>query len=221
MLCSKCSAEVKPIVALDIDGTLGDYHTHFLMFASRYLGKTDGWWTDMYGGGDHGSFREWFCKASGQDLRTFRDIKLAYRQGAQKRSMPIFRGASALTELLKDGYGAEVWITTTRPFLRLDNVDPDTRFWLEHHGIKYDNLIADDEKMGRLWELVDPYRVVGVLDDLLPPLIDAVKLFPNAITIMRKTAYNMKLNWVNEADELKDAGGWISEKIKEWEVQYA
>ena len=28
----------KPIVALDIDGTLGDYHAHFLWFAERYFG---------------------------------------------------------------------------------------------------------------------------------------------------------------------------------------
>lgn len=28
-----------PIVALDIDGTLGDYHSHFLRFAEQWLDK--------------------------------------------------------------------------------------------------------------------------------------------------------------------------------------
>jgi hypothetical protein len=38
VLCTRCSSVVKPLVAVDIDGTLGDYHTHFLNFAREYLG---------------------------------------------------------------------------------------------------------------------------------------------------------------------------------------
>ena len=35
--CSVCSDQVKPIVALDIDGTLGEYHGQFVKFATMYF----------------------------------------------------------------------------------------------------------------------------------------------------------------------------------------
>ena len=48
MLCTSCSAVIRPVVAFDLDGSLGDYHNHFLNFAEGYLdrwivyGKIDG-----------------------------------------------------------------------------------------------------------------------------------------------------------------------------------
>src|SRR5256885_3623561 len=129
MVWSECSRVVKPVVAIDIDGTIGDYHTHFLTFAEQWLAVGRNHW-DYHG---DENFGDWFCGRYGVDKTIYRQIKLAYRQGGLKRSMPVYSG---MVELVREiGSVAEVWLTTTRPYLRLDQVDPDTRFWLERHGI--------------------------------------------------------------------------------------
>lgn len=167
MRCSACSAPVKPIVSLDIDGTLGDYHGHFQSFAQNYLGRPVR--QDRY---DYTCpYPEWL----GLDKTTYREVKLAYRQGGLKRSMPAFTGASWLTQGLS-ARGAEVWIATTRPYLRLDNIDPDTRHWLERNEIHYDAMIYGEEKYQKLIEQVDSDRIVGVVDDLPEQLEHAIAL---------------------------------------------
>lgn len=167
MLCSNCGAVLKPVVALDIDGTLGDYHTHLLDFMRDYFGREfshrwdgEGNWEDFLG----------------LNREQYRDAKLAFRQGGLKRTMPVFGGAVALTHALHQA-GAEVWITTTRPWMRLDSVDPDTREWLNRNGFYYDHLLYDEHKYEILAERVNPYRVVSVLDDLLEQCEEASKVF--------------------------------------------
>lgn len=172
MRCSSCNGEVKPVVALDIDGTLGDHHGHFLEFAERYVGKRLG---PMMLNPDHpGSvaypYDEEFSDWLGLPKDIYRETKLAYRQGGMKRLMPVHEGASELVANLRS-FGAEVWLCTTRPYLRLDNIDPDTREWLRRHDIGYDGLIYGEDKYHRLADIVGPGRVVGVLDDL-PEMID-------------------------------------------------
>lgn len=186
MLCSKCSQPLSPVVAVDIDGTLGDYHGHFLKFAANYLG-----WKELVQDYDGAQpFKKWFCEAAGVDLRTYRDIKLAYRQGAMKRSMPMFDGANRLTDAIVAA-GAELWLTTTRPYLRLDNVDPDTRWWLDMRGIRhYTGLVYADEKYRHLSQLVDPGRVVAVVDDLPEMVEQASQVFHWTVPILRKTKWN-------------------------------
>lgn len=171
MLCSNCSHEVRPIVAIDVDGTLGDYHGHFINFMHAYLGledEADVEWID-YDGTE--PFSEWCERMYEIDLATFRTIKLAYRQGGMKRTMPIRTGAQALCWAVKDA-GAELWITTTRPYLALDNIVPDTVEWLRRHEIEYDGLLFDEDKYAVLADRVDSRRVVAVLDDL-PEMYDA------------------------------------------------
>lgn len=112
----------KPIVAIDIDGTLADYHGYFLNFASQYLGRAMPSPSQINPGMRLSEFM-------GIDHDTYRQVKLAYRQGGLKRSMPAFPGAKELCQSVIDA-GAELWICTTRPYLRLDNIDPDTREWL-------------------------------------------------------------------------------------------
>src|SRR4051812_4114759 len=111
MRCSECSREVQPVVAIDIDGTLADYHWHFTEFAEKYLGRKLSF--------DYDGATE-FSEYLGIDKATYREIKLAYRQGGLKRWMPPFKGASTFVRLVKE-MGNEVWLTTTRPYLRLDN----------------------------------------------------------------------------------------------------
>src|SRR4051812_7630860 len=128
MLCSQCSKRVKPIVAVDIDGTLGDYHSHFLDFARNWIGldgpegKVEGTAAAQLGLYDGSKqFRKWFESAFGVDKTTYRLIKLAYRQGGMKRTMPPYPEMIFAVQQWKRA-GAEVWVTTTRPFLRLDGV---------------------------------------------------------------------------------------------------
>lgn len=186
MLCSKCSDPVKPIVCIDIDGTMGDYHRHFLDFAATYLGYNGVLRTTYTGACE---FKHWFCKAFDTDVRTFRDIKLAYRQGAQKRSMPVRPWARDTIKRLRDA-GAEVWVTTTRPYMRLDNVDPDTRFWLKRHGIKFDYLLYDEHKYVALADRVDSARVCAVVDDQHDMLLEAQSCFGYATCVLYGTRWN-------------------------------
>jgi hypothetical protein len=106
----------------------------------------------------------------GIDKRTYREVKLAYRQGGLKRTMPVYKGAAALTKAIQEA-GAQVWICTTRPYLRLDNIDPDTREWLRRNNIQYNAVLFGEDKYEELARQVG-HRVVAIVDDL-PEMIHA------------------------------------------------
>ena len=218
MRCSDCSEVIKPIVAMDIDGTLGDYHDHFLDFAVKWLGQKYYKPRGMYAYDGSEPHREWFTRTMEVDVTTFRAIKLAFRQGGLKRTMPIYLESTETIDFIRR-FGAEVWLTTTRPWERFDRVDPDTRHWLAEHGIEFDGLIYDDAKMAALAERVDAERVVAVVDDLIEVLEEAKDRFPNAVTILRKTIHNRGVNWRREGymDAIRD---WIGESIDGWRSMY-
>src|SRR5258708_2234575 len=145
MRCTDCSREVRPVVALDLDGTLLDYHRHLLCFADDYLytyHMAEPEKNPMYDGTE--PFRDWFCRLYGVDVRTFRDIKLAYRSGGMKRTARSFAGAQELVRNVRQV--EEVYLTTTRPYMRLDNIEPDTRFWHEKHEYGFDELLRGESK---------------------------------------------------------------------------
>lgn len=218
MKCSNCHMEVKPVVAIDIDGTLADYHEHFINFAVAWLGQGSSKPRGSRAFDGSEAHRDWFVWAMGVDVTTFRSIKLAFRQGGMKRTMPIFRESAETVKAVK-AMGAEVWLTTTRPWERFDRVDPDTRHWLAENGIEFDGLIYDDNKMAALAERVDPSRVVAVVDDLTEELEEAHQLFDNAVTIMRKTIHNRGVNWPHEG-YMGDVRKWIEESINDWNERY-
>lgn len=161
----------KPVVALDIDGTLGDYHKHFLWFAEQWLGRKMPSATEINPGMSLSTFMD-------IPHYIYRECKLAYRQGGLKRFMPAYPYSSHLTHTLSEA-GAEVWLCTTRPYLRLDNIDPDTREWLDRNNIHYDAVIFDDiaggmfsedsfssSKYRELVRQVGAENVVAAVDDL-------------------------------------------------------
>lgn len=194
MKCSDCNKVIKPVVAVDIDGTLGDYHSHFLEFAYEYL-AIDGPTPLRSGFRGQCGFKEWFLDTFATVTEEdWKDAKLAYRQGGQKRSMPVWDGAPEFVRDLKAVLDVEVWLTTTRPYMRMDNIDPDTRFWLERHGIPYDGLLYDELKFRSLVKIVDPSRVVAVVDDLGEMLHEAASLFGRIkgmdVPIQRPTQFN-------------------------------
>lgn len=147
----------RPVVGLDIDGTLGVYHGHFLSFAGEWLGREMPPTYD-YAGGSLAAFM-------GVSKATYRKVKLAYRQGGLKRSMPAYPGASELTRTLRAA-GAEVVLCTTRPYLSLSNIEPDTREWTRRNGIQYDGFIFGEHKYRDLVRAVGCGRILGTLDDL-------------------------------------------------------
>ena len=210
MRCSKCSTNIKPVVAVDIDGTLGDYHGHFTKFAEGYFGRP---LNRSYDGGVE------FHEALGIPLHEYRDAKLAYRQGGLKRTMPVYSGAGILVRQLRQV--AEVFITTTRPYLRLDQTDPDTRFWLAKHGIEYDGLLYDEDKYERLTSIVDPTRVVAVLDDLSEQYDAAKHIYGPRVPILRRNEYNDAMTRPNTVSTLAEALSEINERIHEWETNNA
>lgn len=153
----------KPVVSFDIDGSLGSYHRNFLEFSERWLGRDMPDVEEMNPG-----LPLW--KHMHITKTTYRQIKLAYRQSGAKRWMPAFPYADALTKKLSK-LGAEIWICTTRPYLRLDNIDPDTREWLRRNHIHYDAVIFGEDKYKELVRQVDPSRIICILEDL-PEMVD-------------------------------------------------
>lgn len=217
MKCSNCSAVIRPVVAIDIDGTLGDYHGHFLMFAARWLDVhvlPPG--TESYDGSV--PFRHWFCESFGTDETTFREIKLSYRQGGMKRNMPIYAGARGLVNGLHEH--AEVWLTTTRPHDRYDRVDPDTREWLRRMDLNYDGLLFSGSKMSELAERIDPERVCFVIDDLVSVLNEAEILFPQAGTVLRRTAWNRAVPYPTVTGDLLDARAMATALVQDWTITH-
>lgn len=211
MLCSKCRAVIRPVVALDIDGTMGRYHEHFLEFAERYLDAQAAWDYDS-----SISFREWFKLRYFVPDDVWHDVKLAYRQGGMKRSMPVYPYAWNLTEYVHS-LGAELWITTTRPYIRHDNVDPDTREWLKRNNIRYDYLIYDGHKYGKLADLVGAERIAVIIDDLEEQLVEAqvAGVAPDAL-FLRRNAFNGASIWPQEINNLSDASVFVSDRLEAW-----
>jgi hypothetical protein len=130
----------------------------------------------------------------------YRECKLAYRQGGIKRFMPVYPGADELTRNIRNA-GAEVWICTSRPYLRLDNIDPDTREWLGRNSIEYDAVIFEGVPFGE--HLITKYedlvrqvginRIVAATDDLPDQTADAFKQGIRRV-YLRDQPYNRREN---------------------------
>ena len=226
MRCSNCSHEVKPIVCVDIDGTLGDYHGHFLRFAAAWLTDEDTALTylldmshQMYDGSI--PFSQYCMEMLEIDLTTYRQIKLAYRQGGMKRTMPMFQYASAICREIQYA-GAELWITTTRPYLSLDNIVPDTVEWCRRHRITYEGILFDELKYEEFAKRVDTERVVAVLDDL-PEMYDAaanVMHHGHDVPILVAGKYNTGVRRTIMAD-LIAARDIVMARIEMWKERHA
>jgi len=171
-----------PVYAFDIDGTLGDYYEHFRWFAQLYLQKP------VVADWSRARFSGEFSDALGLDKELYRDIKLAYRQGGMKRSLPpLDDGVSDLIQSVR-GLGVQAWITTTRPWQRLDNIDPDTQFWINHIVGKVDGVIYGEDKYLDLIDIVGRDRILGLVDDLPENILRASEL--DLAAIMRHGAHN-------------------------------
>lgn len=141
-------------------------------------------------------YRGEFSEALGMDKRLYRDAKLAYRQGGLKRSMPTFEGEDLRAYVSHwRGSGIQVWIATTRPWQRLDNVDPDTRYWLEHNVGEVDGLVYSENKLEDLQDIVGD-RLLGLIDDLPENCEEADRL--GVPWLMRRASHNRW--WLTDED---------------------
>lgn len=198
----------KPIVAVDLDGTLADYHGYFLKFAEDYLNKAMPDPEEINPGLPLSEFM-------GISHDTYRQVKLAYRQGGMKRSMPAFPHAKQMCQSIIEA-GAELWICTTRPYLRLDNIDPDTREWLSRNEIEYTAMLFGESKYEDLIETVGSERVVAVVEDL-PELVERAFKLGVKNAIMPRRPYNtkrdVKVRWMED---------WEAERLyRPWNLQQA
>lgn len=161
-----------PVVGFDIDGTLGDYYEHFRWFAQLYTQtKLTVDWSET----------DEFSEALGLSKEEYRQIKLAYRQGGMKRCLPVLNRQES-QELIPAirRRGIQVWITTTRPWQRLDNIDPDTQFWINQNFGRVDGVIYGAEKYEDLIDIVGQDRILGIFDDLPENIVRAQQLNLNA-----------------------------------------
>jgi hypothetical protein len=152
---------MKPVIALDLDGTLLDYYPHFLRFASLYFGRA----YDL----DGYDARISLAKYLGVSKQSYRQCKMAYRRGAMKRSLPPlprpYPQINELTHVVRR-WGVDVWFCTTRPYLSHDEVDNATRHNLRRNGAVYQGIIWGEHKYRELVRTVGGERVVAVVDDL-------------------------------------------------------
>lgn len=210
MRCSDCGRLVMPAIAMDIDGTLAQYHRHFLEFASTYY---DRHFDTAYDGSVE--LHEWMDL----ELAEYRTCKLAYRQGGGKRSIPVYPGASGLMNWLRQ-QNVEIWITTTRPYLRLDSTDPDTRFWLERHKIPYDFLLYSEDKYRIFMDRVDHGRILAIVDDL-PEMIEPLTgQLPINRLWMPDRRHNSLFRWPYKFENFSELQTYLSRELETWHANH-
>lgn len=199
-----------PVVGLDVDGTLADYYEHFRWFAELYLQRP----VEI-----HWDFTDTmeFSDALGIGKEQYRQIKLAYRQGGMKRSIPVFTDMGLAVKAIRAG-GIQVWITTTRPWQRLDNIDPDTQFWLNRNLGRIDGVIYGEEKYLDLVDIVGKDRILGIVDDLPENVVSALSLGINAA--LMEGEHNQAFRSVRKVHTVKDAPTLMN-AVFNWHREYA
>jgi hypothetical protein len=155
-----------------------------------------------------------FSDALRMNKEEYRLAKLAYRLGGMKRCMPIFaadyvkEGTNAVKLEIQylRSQGIQVWICTTRPWLSLTTVDPDTQYWLHHNVGKVDGLIYGEDKYADLIDIVGKERILGVVDDLPENVIRAKQLgLKSAIRWGRHNEWWPGLKeWTDSFSRIKD-----------------
>lgn len=204
---------LRPVLGCDIDGTLGRYHEHFIRFASGWLGRE---LDNAYDG--RLPLHQW-C---GVSKERYRRIKLAYRKGSLKRSMPAIEWASAFTREVSS-WGVDIYMCTTRPYLAYDNVDEDTRWWLRHNRMRCKGVLWGEHKYRELARLVGKDRVFAVYDDLPEMCEQASKVFPDVWPVFAVRPHNERQwlgkEWTYGAYDYESTIVSMKEALERWRKQ--
>ncbi len=186
----------KPVFGLDLDGTLLDYHRHFITFANQHFGS--------YAEPEGYDSRLPLYRYLGVSKERYRQCKMAYRKGEMKRSCPLLpspypNGTDVVNTLRK--WGAEVWFCTTRPYLAYDAIDASTPHNLRRHGMKYNGILWGQNKYRELAKTVGKERIVAVLDDV-PEMCE------QAEKVGLRTAFALRKHNAEQARVLNLADRW-------------
>jgi hypothetical protein len=212
VLCTSCHERVRPVVAIDIDGTLCQYHVPFGRFALQYHNKVVSSFEPLesiyFGGGN-------FEDALQITQEQYRAAKLAYRLGGHKRWAPAYGDALGVPRRVRE-LGAELWLCSTRPWQAVQSIDADTQEWLRRNDLlSYVNgLLYGDDKYVQLKEAVGQDRVVAVVDDLREQCEYAADLGLPAVQIMRQ--HNSQDRW-DDRWSWDVIMAWLERNIREWE----
>lgn len=202
----------RPVFGIDIDGTIGDYHGHFLRFASGWLGRE---LSLAYNGSVS------LAAHMGVSKATYRQVKLAYRRGGLKRSMPVYEGAANMVNSLRKR-GALIVICTTRPYLQLDNLEPDTREFLRRNSVQHDSILSGEHKYRDLKAIYGRDAVVSVLDDLPEMCRQAESV--GIPWILKAMPYNETIDPIGHfgchVSDLEMAGKVLHARLDEWEGKH-
>lgn len=211
MRCSDCHGVIFPVVALDIDGTMAQYHRALIAFIERWLGRRLPPTAHMYDGKGE------FSDAMELDKKTYQEAKLAFRAGGFKRWMDPFPYLRGLLDVI-NSLNCELWVTTTRPWMRMDNVDPDTREWLRRNGVDFSGLLYDEDKYGELIHRVDPERIVFILEDQwdMYDRADGLGLPIHLIS----THFNRAIQRERMSSNLADAARQVAAATTAWRQQH-
>jgi hypothetical protein len=204
---------------VDIDGTMADWETEWFNFAAIWLDLLDKLphWLEWDGVGELSNYM-------GLDKEVYRTVKLAFRQGGFKRWIRPYPQLPSLVNGIHE-LGAELWITTTRPYLRLDNMDPDTREWLRRNNVEYHGLIYGEDKYLQLGQAVGSDRVAAVLDNEASCYRRALGL--EYSPILRRTKYNRNVlthrhhGTIYQAHGFGEALAMITERVEKWRANHA
>lgn len=218
MRCTSCSQPVKPVVALDVDGTMGKYHDTFLHFLYQWAGLSVLELAALKKYAGACEFSDWIHQVCGITKEQYQQAKLAFRAGGFKRWMPAFDDLEQLVFTLRNE-DAEVWVTTTRPWMRMDNIDPDTREWLRRNRVHYDHLLFDEDKYAVLKDRVDPARIVMILEDQHDQFDRAVEL--SLPVVLRQSSYNQDVLRTPACATLAQAAVIADQQIKRWRSNHA
>jgi hypothetical protein len=194
----------RPVVGIDCDGTLSRYHEHFTAFAEQYLG--------INLPGDYpGDMPFW--KWLGVSRERYREVKLHYRMSGLKRAMPVYPHAAEMVAAVR-ATGAEVIICTTRPFLKVDGVEEDTREFLRRNTIRHDGIIHGEHKYRELARRFPGRRIVAVLDDL-PEMVDQA-IAENLPAFLIRREHNRLSTNAGSIYSLQQAQEYLVEAVRAW-----
>jgi phosphoglycolate phosphatase-like HAD superfamily hydrolase len=196
----------RPVFGIDCDGTLTEFHMHFFQFAEQYLGiKIPPYYDGTKTMAEH----------IGVSKRTYREVKLHFRLSGLKRAMPVIPQARELCFNLRRR-GAEIIICTTRPFLKVDGLEEDTRECLRRNRIQHDGVIHGENKYRELLRRAGRERIVGVLDDL-PEMIQQATAIGLPAVLLRRPQNDYWRNYDPQTNSLLGAEAILLNMLNEWE----
>jgi hypothetical protein len=154
---------IPSVVALDIDGVLGDWPFCFYQFIeSQHPGEMI--FRRGSGGEPIDESTQNPYEALANNPLQIHEWKDEYRQSGAKRSLPVVEGAVAFTKELRR-LGLHVVLLTARPYKMYCRIFADTMHWLDSNGFAYDAILWGEDKEARLAEEFTAGSVAAFVDD--------------------------------------------------------